>query len=184
MLLPGGIEGMKLYLYVGPPELLALAANSRPHRVDSRKDLQIWVDRNRGEVDREGYVPATYVVAENGGLYLADRRSEHVACARGGRVRAAGEIFFEVTSAGLAVARVSNQSTGYCPPVETWPVVENWMKSLQLESPSFFDPACEFRRCDSCENLQIWKEHSPDCLFCDRPLADHWNVGNAEVCRG
>lgn len=184
MPLPGGSEDIKLYLYVGPPELLALAADGRPHRVDSLEDLQIWVDRNRNEVDREGYVPATYVIAESGSLYLADRRSEHVVCARGGRVRAAGEIFFELTGGRLAIARVSNQSTGYCPPVETWEVVEKWMQSLPLEAPSFFDPACEFRRCDCCGGLQIWKEYSPDCLFCDKPLAGCWNVGNVEVRPG
>jgi hypothetical protein len=41
--------------------------------------------------------------------------SEHVACAGGGFVLGAGEIAFSRGGNGWAISEVSNQSTGYCP---------------------------------------------------------------------
>ena len=46
---------------------------------------------------------------------LADRHSEHVACAGGGPVLSAGEMFFLLEDSRAAVVEVSNQSTGYWP---------------------------------------------------------------------
>jgi hypothetical protein len=48
------------------------------------------------------------------------RRSEHVVCAGGGLVRAAGELRFELRHGSVVVAEASNQSTGYCPEPQSW----------------------------------------------------------------
>jgi hypothetical protein len=66
---------------------------------------------------------ATFVIDLNGDLLVADRRSEHVACAGGGPVLSAGEMFFLVEEDRVEVTDVSNQSTGYCPEPSSWPGV-------------------------------------------------------------
>jgi len=126
--------------------------------IAGRRDLLAWVMARREEADGEGLIPATYVVDADGRLWLAARRSEHVACAMGGPVRAAGELFLECDKKSISVARISNQSTGYCPPVETWEIVAVKLRELEVTMPSGFDPACEFRRCPGCGNLQIVKD--------------------------
>jgi hypothetical protein len=74
------------------------------------RDLESWAEaRSRAEL-RE---PFTYVVDEDGVLRLAPRRSEHIDCAGGSDVPAAGEIGFTPNSAGWAVREVSNHSSGY-----------------------------------------------------------------------
>ncbi len=67
--------------------------------------------------------PFTFVVDQAGALRLAPRRREHVVCATGGAVLGAGEISFHGASERWAVDEVSNQSTGYCQDVSSWPTV-------------------------------------------------------------
>jgi hypothetical protein len=62
-----------------------------------------------------GTVPATFIIATEEQLWVADRRSEHVACANGLDVLAAGEIIFERSGNRIHADEVTNQSTGYCP---------------------------------------------------------------------
>src|SRR5688572_23433490 len=98
---------MRRYTYVGPAEIQrAVADNPAGTVVRSVADLVL------GE-------PVTYVVGVDGLLRIAHRRSEHVACAGGGDVLAAGEL----TATRAGVVEVSNQSTGYCPEPESWPAV-------------------------------------------------------------
>jgi hypothetical protein len=70
---------------------------------------------------------ATFVVNIDGALLLAPRRSEHVACAGGRDVLAAGELQFD--SAG-AVREASNQSTGYRPPASSWTRISSRHRSM------------------------------------------------------
>jgi hypothetical protein len=72
----------RLYSYVGPAAIKARVAG-RPSgvRIASPADLLAWArlaDRERG------LVPATFVIDAVDRLLLADRRSEHVACAARG----------------------------------------------------------------------------------------------------
>src|SRR5258706_11327733 len=68
-----------------------------------------------GRDPRELREPFTFVVALDGLLRLAPRRSEHVTLAGGRDVLAAGEITFVSAEKGWRVAEGTNQSTGYCP---------------------------------------------------------------------
>src|SRR6266542_3004531 len=63
--------------------------------------------------------PFTFVVSLDG----KPRRSEHVDCAAGQPVRAAGEVLFARDGTGWSVSEISNQSTGYCPDPDSWPAL-------------------------------------------------------------
>lgn len=89
---------MQRYRYVGPPGVAG-----RPHRppateVSSRPDVAELLLAADPADRRAGTVTFTYVVDAGGGLRLADRRSEHVACAGGRAVLAAGEITFDLSA--------------------------------------------------------------------------------------
>src|SRR6185369_17742 len=107
------------YSYVGPPEVRDWVATVDAVAVDTAPALARWLaGRDRGELVE----PFTFVVALDGELRLAPRRSEHVALAGGHDVLAAGEIAFAAAS-GWYVVEVTNQSTGYCPDPDSWPAV-------------------------------------------------------------
>ncbi|MCP3064608.1 hypothetical protein LXT21_38135 [Myxococcus sp. K38C18041901] len=122
---------------------------------------------------------ATYVVDLRGRLRLAPRRSEHVACADGEEVLAAGEIRFRLNGGPPAVAEVSNLSTGYCPDVTCWAAVARSLALLGLHSPSGFSVAMAFRRCLACGEVTLVKEGWFVCAFCDADLPSDWNVSSA-----
>jgi len=61
----------------------------------------------------------TFVIDQSGTLLVADRQSEHVACAGRQPVLSAGEMTFLVSGKVVEMAEVSNQSTGYCPEPES-----------------------------------------------------------------
>jgi hypothetical protein len=107
---------LRLYQYVGDPLLLALPPTER-WMITSSQDLVLWRRTHTVDLYREGYVAATYVLDAECRLWLTHRRTEHVACARGGAVLAAGEIFL---SADSEVGLITNQSTGYCPSCDCW----------------------------------------------------------------
>src|SRR5262249_51910009 len=136
----------RLYSYVGPAEIRA-RSGGRPAgtRITSAIELAAWCGRTEPGVD--GILPATFVVDADGGLLLADRRSEHVACAGGGPVLSAGETFFRVAGDIVEVAEVSNQSTGYCPEPESWPAVAEALDWLGVPHPGRFTTEVVFRRC-------------------------------------
>ena len=103
-------------------------------------------------------------------MRLADRRSEHVACAGGRPVLAAGEITFDMTS-GVEVVAVSNQSTGYCPGPESWPAVAECLARAAMAAPAGFEPCCVFRRCRACEAVNIVKDDLYECAVCGAELS-------------
>jgi hypothetical protein len=104
---------MRLYHYVGPPEIRDRCRETGGLVIHSADDVRAWaVGRDRMPDDT---VPATFVIDADGQLRLADRRSEHVACAGGGPVQSAGEMFLLVDGSDLEVVAVTNQSTGFCP---------------------------------------------------------------------
>lgn len=110
---------MMKYAYVGPNEILERVRNADSGlRIEVRKDLENWITSQISQSGQCDEITATFVVDLDGFLNLADRRSEHVACARGKQVLSAGEITFACED--LRVAEVSNQSTGYCPEPESW----------------------------------------------------------------
>src|SRR4051812_45427011 len=96
----------RVYRYVGPGRLLTLVGNGvAGRRVDSVRELEAWVKDSEEPPTQDGLTPATYVVDRQGALLVAARGSEHVVCAGGHPVLAAGEMFFD----GLDVVEVTNQ---------------------------------------------------------------------------
>src|ERR1700712_2477769 len=112
----------RLYRYVGPEPIRTRSASARGGTpMASRENLRAWL--NGQDVSKSvGQVAATFVIDPDGRLKLADRRSEHVACAAGGRVLSAVEMFFS-TRGEMIVEEVSNLSTGYCPEPCSWGAV-------------------------------------------------------------
>jgi hypothetical protein len=167
----------RLYAYVGP-KLIADRARFAPSgvRVDGVDDLLRWVRETGQERDRCGCVTATFVVDESGSLRVADRRSEHVACAGGGPVRSAGEMIFAVSRDTANVVSVTNQSTGYCPEPESWPAVRTALNRAGMEAPDGFSPAFVFRRCPRCGSINLVKEAVFECGVCSATLPADWNL--------
>ncbi len=85
-------------------------ADEMPDRFEltSSDDVRDWIDKTRLEPEWDDTLPATFIVDLAGALWIADRRSEHVACARMTPVLAAGVIFFEQRKGKVHVARVTN----------------------------------------------------------------------------
>lgn len=120
--------------------------------------------------------PFTFVVDGGGWLLLAPRRSEHVVCAGGEPVLGAGEVGFAWEAGRWAVTVVSNQSTGYCPDLSSWPAVARALDRAGLARPDGFTHPVVFRRCPGCRELNIVRENDFVCVFCGGDLPAEWNV--------
>jgi hypothetical protein len=164
-----------LYQYVGPPEI-ANAVNMNSHRVQiaSCADVRRWIATSFPPPNARNRETATFIVDENGHLWIADRRSEHVACARGGRVLSAGEITFEIVNDHVAATFVTNQSTGYCPQPESWSNVAAALDKAGIDRFDDFDARYEFRRC-GCGQINIVKNGVFECSVCGAELPRDWN---------
>jgi hypothetical protein len=160
--------------YVGPAELLtAVRPGAEGRVVRSAGDLNAWL---AGREKDELAEPFTFVVDLDGLLRLTPRRSEHVACAGGADVLGAGEMGFE-RAAGLWVVReVSNQSTGYCPHLDSWLAVARALDLAGIGRPPGFTHAVVFRRCETCREINIVREDDFVCVFCGSDLPVDWNV--------
>jgi hypothetical protein len=141
--------------------------------VRSSEDFDDWV---RTIETRDLVGPFTYVVDVDGVLRLAPRRSEHVACAGGGKVLAAGEVAFVWCPAGWTVSEVSNQSTGYCPDPSSWSAVASALDRAGLARPGGFTSEFVFRRCSDCRESSVVKDEDLVCCMCGSDLSREWNV--------
>ncbi|MFB9593729.1 hypothetical protein [Streptomyces racemochromogenes] len=169
----------RAYRYVGPHHLIdAVQSADGGATIRTAADFAVWVAaRTVEELDE----PFTFVIATDGALRLAPRRSENVACASGDRVLSAGEISFYTGAGRWAVNEVSNQSTGYCPDVASWPTVAHALDQADLDHPDCFTHAVVFRRCPTCQEHNIVREDHFVCVFCEADLPGYWNVDpNAE----
>ncbi|RKH05629.1 hypothetical protein D7X74_34440 [Corallococcus sp. CA047B] len=164
---------LEAYAYVGP-EAIRRAVVSHPvgASIRSAEELDRWL-RSHPEAVHEG---TTYVVDLSGCLRLAPRRSEHVACAGGEEVLAAGELHFRSTARGWDVAEVSNQSTGYCPDTSCWTAVAHALSRAGIHGLTGFTHEIVFRRCSRCGELNLVKEQWFVCAFCEADLPARWNV--------
>jgi hypothetical protein len=161
------------YTYVGPEEIRrSVASFPSGTPITSTSGLEVWLAAHPDAL-AEG---ATYVVDLQGRLRLAPRRSEHVACAGGEEVLAAGEIRFQGAETALSVAEVSNQSTGYCPDTDCWAAVELALGRAGVTAPPGFTHEVVFRRCERCGERNLVKEGWFVCVFCDADLPAGWNI--------
>lgn len=164
------------YTYVGPDSLAHLAHSGSPRvRVNTQASIQQWVRDTKQVVDDDGCVFATFIVDTDGYLWIADRRSEHVSCARGHDVLSAGEILFRLND-DVTVEYTTNQSTGYCPQPESWSAVVTALRDAGFEPPSEFSKPFHFRRCNACDSINIIKDNSFECAICGADLPRVWNL--------
>lgn len=169
---------MKLYRYVGPEAIAVAAARALPAAsIRSVPELELWLRRTGHKLNLPGGCAVTFVVDEHGELRVADRGSEHVACAGGGPVRSAGELCVSCLRGRLQVDAVSNQSTGYCPEPESWPAVAAALDRIGLPHPGGFTHAVVFRRCPACGERSIMKDGWFVCALCGADLPAAWNFG-------
>ncbi|MFG3393195.1 hypothetical protein [Streptomyces parvus] len=168
------------YRYVGPADLKAAIRPGRgSRRIVSSADFAHWA---AGQAAVELLEPFTFVVSTDGMLQLAPRRSEHVACADGEHVLSAGEISFTREADRWVVDEVSNQSTGYCPDVVSWPAVAHALDAIELGRPPHFTHPVVFRRCPGCQECTIVREDDFVCVFCGSDLPKAWNVDADSRC--
>jgi hypothetical protein len=160
------------YRYVGPAELGGLPRPAGCADVVTPADLERWA---AGRDPRDTGEPATFVVTVTGTLRLAPRHCEHVACAGGPEVLAAGEITLVRAPAGWTVTEVSNQSTGFCPDPDSWPAVARALDGPGVRHPDGFTQPVVFRRCGSCGERNIVRDGDFTCALCAAPLAVRWN---------
>lgn len=165
----------RLYPYVGPAEIKARSSQSPGTSISCLDDLLGWVRGTAQRPGPDGLIASTFVIDAGGGLRLADRRSEHVACAGGEPVLSAGEMFFHVEGDHAEVIEASNQSTGYCPPPESWPTVAAALGRIGIGHPGQFTTAVIFRRCVVCAERNIVKDDWFTCSVCGADLPGEWN---------
>ncbi len=123
----------------------------------------------------------TYVVDERCRLRVAPRRSEHVVCAGGGPVLGAGEIRFVEGAAGLEVATLTNQSTGFCPDFTSMDAVAMALFRLGIMAyPRKFTTEFVFRLCEACGERNIVKDGWFVCAICDAELPTDYNFPRSE----
>lgn len=152
------------YSFIGPDRLRPALPTSGTI-ITAALDVEAWLRRADEPV-------ATFTVGLDGRLRLSPRRSEHVACAGGLEVLAAGELGF----GGGRLTWSSNQSTGYCPDVDCWNALRD--AAPFLTSAEGFSRPFVFRRCDACAQLNVVKDAWFVCLWCSADLPQQWNVGN------
>ncbi|MFJ5304815.1 hypothetical protein [Streptomyces sp. NPDC088350] len=159
---------------VGPAELrTAVRPGAEGRVVRSASKLDAWpTGRDRAELAE----PFTFVVDLGGLLRLAPRRSEHVACAGGADVLAAGEMGFGRAAGCWVVGEISNQSTGYCPRLDAWHAVARALDEAGIGRPAAFTHAVVFRRCEPCREINIVRGGDFVCVFCGSDLPAEWNV--------
>lgn len=161
-----------MYRYVGSRAIAdRVVGQPAGTPIHSSADVVRWV-RETGQTDP---VVCTFVVDADGVLRVADRHSEHVACAGGQVVKSAGELTVRVAGPNVVVVAVSNQSTGYCPEPESWPAVEAALRRAGLVPPAGFNLACVFRRCVACGTKNLVKNDEFECGACSAELPAEYN---------
>lgn len=164
----------KLYRYVGPEPIRQRVLDSPlGAQIECVADLRQWFLRTCQSTNLAGLIPVTFIIDERGILRVADRGSEHVACAGGEVVLSAGEMF--CSTDGLTVEEVSNQSTGYCPEPDSWPAVACALDRLGIDHPGRFTQEIVFRRCPACQERNIVKDGWFRCDPCGADLPKDWN---------
>lgn len=169
------MSALRLYAYVGSPEILTmLPQQSQRLQVSSAKVALQWFTDTHQERQPDGTITVTFIVDAQGHLWMNDRRSEHVLCAAGQPVLSAGEMTFS-SHPPLEVVAVTNQSTGYCPEPESWPAIAQCLDRLNIPYPGAFTTDYHFRRCTNCGTRNLIKDDWYVCAACDAPLSAHWN---------
>lgn len=140
------------------------------NKILSINDIENWIKQGEKQSKAWELIAATFVIDCEGYLRIAERHSEHIACAGGKSVLSAGEIFFQRSKKSLEVAEITNQSTGFCPEAISWKYVDRALNFIQIPHPSSFTVEFIFRRCDDCSQVNIVKENIFICSVCAAKL--------------
>lgn len=172
---------MRRYAYVGPPEVLAAAAGKEPGDLVLRAhDVRAWALRTDQVANEEGLIRATYTIDAQWALRVADYGGEHVACAGGGPVLAAGVAWFEVAPLSVTVVRIDNHSTGFCPEPTCWRAVARVLDAAGIGRPDAFTKELVFRRC-ACGQRNVVHDDHWVCAVCDAELPRDWNFERTDA---
>lgn len=167
------VTGVRKYQYVGSKNIRDIARGQPAGTViRNSDDLASWLEESPTEQTPDDERIATFTICECKLLRLAPRRSEHVACASGGPVLSAGEVTFDTE---LSITGMSNQSTGFCPEAESWPIVQSVLDRIGLKHPGQFTHPVVFRLCPKCGQRNIVKDAWYYCQLCDAKLPESWN---------
>src|SRR5262245_7411695 len=130
------VRDTRQYSYVGSNAVLnAVHASAQRFQIQRAADVLHWIKGTKQILERDKTIVVTFIVDLAGNLWIADQRSEHVACAGGEKVLSAGEMTFQVLEQNIEVIEITNQSAGYCPEPESWPVVEAALTKSRLPHP-------------------------------------------------
>jgi hypothetical protein len=166
----------KAYQYIGPHEIQQML--DRPSErllILHPNDIYTWLNTTQLKALRDQSVNVTFIIDIAGHLWIADRHSEHIACAAGQPVLAAGEMTFIIQNQKVRVSEITNQSTGYCPEPETWDIVAATLDKIDIARPAGYTTTFIFRRCSMCETINIVKEGIFECGVCETALSRDWN---------
>jgi len=167
---------LRTYRYVGPKSIAGRSSMLPLGAViNSAHDVIRWIRQNGSQRGTLARLTATFVVDEQGRLRLADRHSEHVACAGGKPIQAAGEMTFLLHPAQLFVEEVTNQSTGYCPEPDSWQAVAQALSGAGISGPAGYTTEFQFRRCPGCAAINVVKDQVFECTICGAGLPEAWN---------
>lgn len=160
------MKKLEEYKFIGNKELLSLVKNdSRGYPIKSINDIKNWIVQSQQKLSVTAEVTATFVIDLAYCLLINDRHSEHVVCANGQNVLAAGEIIFElVGKQDVTISQITNQSTGYCPSPASWKAVEKALQIIGIKHPNYFTTVFEFRVCANCNWVNIIKN---DYFVCE-----------------
>ncbi len=177
VILPISSVVSRLYPYIGSAAIRDAVDPASPrHEVMSPAGVHAWL-LSQGEVwPEKREIVFTYVVLPPACLFIADRRSEHVACARGGEVLAAGEITCSRRGDDIEVVETSNLSTGYCPESSSYEALDRALTAAGFDSFGPYSYPFEFRRCSGCGGIQVIKDDVFECASCGDDLPETWNV--------
>ncbi len=168
---------MYRYSYLGPKEIARKSKSLKPgKRISCSDDICSWIEENNQELNGSGAITVTFIISEESYLLIADRRSEHIACAGGRPVLSACEMTLEVRGNEVELIEATNQSTGYCPKPDSWNAVEEALHEIGVKHPFTFTKAYEFRRCPKCKMLNIIKDDFYYCPVCNTELPKQWNM--------
>jgi hypothetical protein len=166
----------RLYAYVGPQQIAAaVAGNPTGQVIAAAREVCDWIARSEQGPKRCTRFTATFVVDRRGRLRLAERHSEHVACAGGQPVLAAGEITFRLQGDAVDAESVTNQSTGYCPEPESWPAIAAALARAGIPVPDGSTTSFILRRCPACHATNLVRHRLFECAICAAPLPEAWN---------
>ena len=71
-----------MYKYFGAEEIRQNTAHLPPgNKILSINDIDNWIGETKQKPDNWGLIAATFVIDYEGYLRIADRHSEHIACA-------------------------------------------------------------------------------------------------------